>query len=63
MNLYVLVWENNSLKDPKAEKIRGAYDNGDNLYLSIIDDTTEEALLALSGYVDNEGKLHLLGYS
>ncbi len=58
---YVIVWENGQLVNPQAEKIRGAYDNGDNLYLSIIDDGTEEALLPLSGYVDNEGILHLSG--
>lgn len=58
---YVIVWENGQLVNPQAEKIRGAYDNGDNLYLSIIDDGTEEALLSLSGYVDNEGILHLSG--
>ena len=58
---YVLVIKNGILLNPKAEKIRWAYDSGENLFLSIIDDTTEEALLPLTGYVDTEDVLHLSG--
>ena len=58
---YVLVIKDGVLLNPKAEKIRWAYDSGENLFLSIIDDTTEEALLPLTGYVDNDGVLHLAG--
>ncbi len=58
---YVLVIENNKLLNPNAERIRWSYDSGENLYLSIIDDITEEALLLLSGYVDNHNILHLSG--
>ena len=58
---YVIVIENGTLKPVRAEVVRESYDKGENLYLSIIDDSTEEALLPLSGYVDNEGILHLSG--
>lgn len=58
---YVLVIENGTLKPVRTEVVRGSYDKGENLYLSIIDDSTEEALLPLSGYVDNEDILHLSG--
>ena len=58
---YVLVWENDKLLNPNAERIRWSYDSGENLYLSIIDDVTEEALLPLNGFVDNDGILHLYG--
>ena len=58
---YVLVWDNEDLLNPSAEKIRWSYDSGENLYLSIIDDVTEEALLPLTGFVDNEDILHLVG--
>lgn len=58
---YVLVIKNGVLLNPKAEKIRWAYDSGENLFLSIIDDTTEEALLPLTGYVDKDDVLHLSG--
>lgn len=58
---YVIVIENGTLKSVRAEVVRESYDKGENLYLSIIDDSTEEALLPLSGYVDNEGILHLSG--
>ena len=58
---YVIVIENGALKPVRAEVVRESYDKGENLYLSIIDDSTEEALLPLSGYVDNEGILHLSG--
>ena len=58
---YVIVMRDGTLENPNAEKIRLSYDNGDNLYLSILDDVTEEALLPLTGYVDNENVLHLSG--
>ena len=58
---FVIVFKDNKILNPDAEKIRGSYDNGENLYLSIIDDSTEEALLPLSGFVDNDGVLHLSG--
>ncbi len=58
---YVIVLNNGSLQEPNAEKIRWSYDSGESLFLSIIDDTTEEALLPLTGYVDNENVLHLIG--
>ena len=58
---YVLVWKDEKLQNPSAEKIRWSYDSGENLYLSIIDDITEEALLPLNGFVDNDGILHLYG--
>ena len=58
---YVIVFKNGELLKPSAEKIRWAYDSGENLFLSIIDDETEEALLPLTGYVDNNGVLHLSG--
>ena len=57
----VIVIKDGELQNVRAEIIRGSYDNGENLYLSIIDDSTEEALLPLTGYVDNEGVLHLSG--
>lgn len=58
---YVIVIRDGELQNVRAEVVRESYDKGENLYLSIIDDTTEEALLPLSGYVDNEGILHLSG--
>ena len=58
---YVIVFKNGELLKPSAEKIRWAYDSGENLFLSIIDDETEEALLPLTGYVDNNGVLRLSG--
>lgn len=41
--------------------IRSAYDSGDTIYLSIHDDETAEALLPLTGYVDFNNELHLIG--
>ncbi len=58
---YVIVIKDGQIQNPNAEKIRWAYDSGENLFLSIIDDTTEEALLPLSGYVGLDGNLHLSG--
>lgn len=58
---YVIVIKNGQIQNPNAERIRWAYDSGENLFLSIIDDTTEEALLPLSGYVGLDGELHLSG--
>ena len=58
---YVIVLKNGNLVNASAEKIRWSYDSGENLFLSILDESTEEALLPLTGYVDNEGKLHLSG--
>ena len=59
---YILVLRDGVL-DPNTNylAVRGAYDSGDNLYLSIIDDGTEEALLPLTGWVDRNDLLHLLG--
>lgn len=59
---YILVLRNGEL-DSRTNylAVRGAYDSGDNLYLSIIDDDTSEALLPLTGWVDKNNKLHLLG--
>lgn len=57
----VIVLKNGVLQNVRAEVIRGSYDSGENLYLSIIDDSTEEALLPLTGYVDNDNVLHLSG--
>ncbi len=58
---YIIVLKNGELQNPNAEKIRVAYDAGDTLLLSIIDDSTTEALLPLSGYVDTNNVLHLVG--
>lgn len=58
---YVIVIEDGVLLHPVAEKIRWSFDSGETLYLSIIDDSTEEALIPLTGYVDNDDVLHLLG--
>ena len=58
---FIIVIENSILLNPNAEKIRASYDNGENLYLSIIDDVTDEALLPLNGYVDDDDILHLSG--
>lgn len=58
---YIVVIQDGQLLNPNAEKIRASYDNGENLYLSILDESTQEALLPLTGYVDNEGILHLAG--
>ena len=58
---FIIVIENGILLNPSAEKVRASYDNGENLYLSIIDDITDEALLPLTGYVDDNDILHLSG--
>ena len=59
---YVLVMKDGRLApDTDIAKVRGAYDAGDNLYLSLVDDSTEEALLPITGWVANDGNLHLIG--
>ena len=58
---FIIVLENDTIKNPEALRIRQSYDCGESLYLSIIDEVTEEALLPLSGYVDEQDILHLSG--
>ena len=56
---YVIVMKNGALVEPNPLRIRQEFDAGNTLYLSIIDDTTQQALMPLTGYVDTENKLHL----
>ena len=41
-------------------KVRGAYESGDSIFISIIDEGTEDALVPASGWIDEEAKLHLV---
>lgn len=58
---YVLVFKNGVL-DPKTDfaRLRGAYDSGDSIYLSLIGEGYDEALVPASGWVDEDDKLHLV---
>lgn len=58
---YVLVFVNGVLdRHTDMAKVRGAYDSGDNIFLSIIDEGTSEALVPASGWIDEENRLHLI---
>ena len=58
---YVLVFVNGVLdRHTDMAKVRGAYDSGDNIFLSIIDEGTSEALVPASGWIDEQNRLHLV---
>ena len=51
---YVLVFRNGVLAESTDfAKVRGAYDSGDSIFLSIIDEGAQEALIPASGWVDD----------
>ena len=56
---YIVVMKNGALVNPNPLRIRQEFDAGNTLFLSILDDTTQQALIQLTGYVDTEDKLHL----
>lgn len=58
---YVIVFKDGIL-DPKTDfaRLRGAYDSGDTIYLSLIGDGYGEALIPASGWVDENDELHLV---
>lgn len=58
---YVIVFKNGIL-DPKTDfaRLRGAYDSGDSIYLSLIGEGYDEALIPASGWVDEDDELHLV---
>jgi len=58
---YVVVFENGQLAEgTNLVKVRGAYDAGETIFVSLIDETTEEALIPASGWIDEENKLNLV---
>ena len=58
---YVIVFKDGIL-DPKTDfaRLRGAYDSGDTIYLSLIGEGYGEALIPASGWVDENDELHLV---
>ena len=57
---YVIVFENGQLAaGTRLLKLRGAYEAGEQIYFSIIDDDTKDALIPASGWIDDEDHLHL----
>lgn len=58
---YIVVVKDGQLGETDPLKVRASFDAGESLFLSIADDSTEEALLPLSGYVSNDGVLRLAG--
>lgn len=58
---YVIVFKNGQM-DPSTDvaKLRGAYESGDSIFVSVIDDETKDALVPASGWLDEENELHLV---
>lgn len=58
---YVVVFKN-GVMDPTTNlrELRGAYDAGDSILFSIVEEGVSEALVPASGWVDEEAKLHLI---
>lgn len=58
---FVVVFKNGQLA-PETDlmKLRGAYAAGEQIYFSVIDEETEDALVPASGWIDEEAKLHLV---
>ena len=58
---YVVVFKNGQLaENTDPTFVRRAYEAGDQIYVSIIDAQTKDALVPASGWIDEEGKLHLI---
>jgi len=58
---YVVVFENGVIRpDTDFVKVRGAYDAGDSILFSIIDEGASEALIPAAGWVGDENELHLI---
>ena len=58
---YVVVFKDGELaENTDLLKLRGAYEAGEAIYFSIIDDETEDALVQATGWIDEESKLHLV---
>lgn len=58
---YILVFRNGVLSpDTDFAKVRGAYDSGDTIYFSIIDEQSSEALISTTGWVGVNNELHLI---
>lgn len=55
---YVLVYKDHEILNLDPVRIRQEFDAGNTLYLSILDDSTNEALMPITGYVE-DGTLYL----
>ena len=55
---YVIVCRDHEIVDANPARIRQEFDAGNTLYLSLIDDSTDECLMPLTGYVE-DGILYL----
>lgn len=58
---FVVVFKNGVMA-PNTDliKLRGAYAAGDNIFFSIVDDQTEDALVQASGWIGEDKELHLI---
>lgn len=58
---FVVVFKDGAM-DPATDlrALRGAYDAGDSIFFSIVEEGTSEALVPASGWVDGESKMHLV---
>lgn len=58
---FIVVFKNGRLADNTDPiKLRGAYEAGEQIYFSIIDDESKDALIPASGWIDESAKLHLI---
>lgn len=58
---YVVVFKNGELApETSLLKLRRAYEAGESIFFSVIDIETKDALVPASGWIDEEGKLHLV---
>lgn len=58
---YVIVFKDGQLApDTDPLKLWGAYESGEQVYISVIDEETQDALVPASGWIDADSKLHLV---
>ena len=58
---YVVVFKDGVMSpETDLRTLRGAYESGEQIYFSIIDDETKDALVPASGWIGEDGKLNLV---